>query len=217
MKDKGRNGSVGSNLTKSGYLERLEEREKHLALKAQSTFGIMGGGLLFIIFGFRYFYTVGGPDWLWAALCLLGTALMLIGFIYPAALRHVVIFYQKLGNLIGEFIFKIFLILVYLLFITPAGVLLRRRRGSAPFFTWIGEAPVAEEGWTPKIINIDAEEVSRTGKSRNMLIQPFHIIGFFIRYKHFFLLPALLILISVGLLMFFVASSTLAPLIYTLF
>lgn len=217
MKINAWNGSGGSILTKSGYLKRLEEREREQRLNGQAVFGVIGGGLLFAISGFKYFYLGGEIEQLWAALCFTGGILMLVGFFYPPALAPVLKVYFKIGNFIGNLFLSIVLSLIYFLVITPGGAIVKKVRGAAPFYSWDTTSPAPIEGWTPKIVQVEEKPVSRTSKNRYLLAQPFLVITYFIRYKNFVFIPVLLLLITIGLLMFFITTSTLAPLIYTLF
>lgn len=204
-------------MTKPGYLERLEARKRAERLNGQAVFGVIGGGLLFSIAGFKYFYLGGGSEQLWAALCFTGGVLMLAGFFYPPALAPVLKVYAKAGNFIGNLFLSIVLSAIYFLAITPGGALVKKLRGAAPFYSWDTTPPAPNEGWTPKIVQVEEKPVSRSSKYRYLLAQPVFIITYFIRYKNFVFIPVLLLLITIGLLMFFITTSTLAPLIYTLF
>jgi hypothetical protein len=217
MKPNAWNGWGGSTLTKPGYLERLEKRKGEQRLQAQAVFGVIGGGLLFSIAGFKYFYLGGGIEQLWAFLCLTGGVLILTGFFYPPALAPVLKVYLRLGNSIGSLILSILLILIYFLVITPGGAIVKKLRGTTPFYRWDTTPPEPIEGWSAKIIQVEEKPASRTSKKRYLLAQPILIITYFIRYKNFVFIPVLLLLITIGLLMFFITTSTLAPLIYTLF
>jgi hypothetical protein len=207
------NGWRGLNLTERvGYLERLAARKKRKVQKDRAAFGIMGGA-----FGFRYLYVVGGSDILWKILTIMGAKMLLLGIFCPAILSPLDRGYRAVANMIGYTVFRIVLILIYFVMIAPLGALVKRFRGSTPFYQWSEFPPEQAEGWTDKIIPEEADSLSTAPRSAHLLTQPLLVLAHFIRYQRFILLPVLLVLITVGLLMFFVASSTLAPFIYTLF
>jgi len=79
------------------------------------------------------------------------------------------------------------------------------------------EPPRELQGWIGKeTIVIDAD-LSRTGLRRYLLLQPIVVLGFFIRRGHILLVPVVILLMILGLILFFVQTSALAPFIYTLF
>ena len=59
----------------------------------------------------------------------------------------------------------------------------------------------------------DNNYIKKTGKFKNI----FKILGYFINKKQFILIPTLCILILLGFLLFFITSSIITPMIYTLF
>jgi len=217
MKASGLNGWKGSNLINPAYFKQLKERRWRKHQQDLAVFGIAGGGLLALFSGFRLFYINDNLEILWTILGVLGLALAVVGLIFPPALDRVLQVYRRAANGLGNILFKLLLAWVYALVITPVGWLIRHTSGSAPFYSWVGEAPQEIEGWTDKQVDDHTLSVAKEGKKRGTLLMPVDVFAAFIRYRRFVMLPVLVVLIALGVLMFFVSTSSLAPLIYTLF
>ena len=82
--------------------------------------------------------------------------------------------------------------------------------------TWDKAQPAGGlEGWHPKEVAFEVQ-VGRRGKpslARRFLT----VLQFFARRGHYIFLPTLIVLLALGVVLFFVKSSALAPFIYTLF
>jgi hypothetical protein len=84
-----------------------------------------------------------------------------------------------------------------------------------PFLPWPqGVAPAADTAWSGKTDR--ASELARA-TGRGAIGVGLSAFSFFWRQQSWFLLPALLVLVVLGMLFFFVQGSALAPMIYTLF
>jgi hypothetical protein len=117
---------------------------------------------------------------------------------------------SRLGNLISVVILSV----IYLVIFVPVGLIMQRR-GRAPFFSWQGAPPANLEGWHAKSLTV--ERASGGKKRRSLIGLGFAAFGYFGRRKAYVYLPALVILVVIGMLMFFAQTSALAPFIYTLF
>lgn len=208
-------GSGGSTLIDSGYLQRLRQRQDELMLKHRSVFGMVGGLLLVVIFGFKYLYMASPYEELWGYLVVVGLVLGTMGLAVPLWLGPVEAAFRSVAGVIGHAIMTVFITAMYYVAITPVGMLWGAVSGRAPFFAW-DEKPEGE-GWMPKEISEDEGQVHESAASRSLLWQPLLVVGYFINQGRWILIPAVILLISFGLLLFFVKSSSLAPFIYTLF
>jgi hypothetical protein len=206
-------------LSVGGYLQRLQERRDTAELKRVIVFGLVLGWLLVIVCGSKYLFVVGAKDALWKAGMWLGFVILGITVIVPSLLTVVEHAFKAVGEVLGKAIFAVLLGIIYFVLFTPVGLIMQRR-GVRPFHSW-KDLPRAEEieGWVPKEQVAAAPGAAATGTSRNLplIAQPFLVLGYFIRNGRYVFVPALVLMIVFGLVLFFVQSSALAPFIYTLF
>ena len=201
----------------ASYLGRLRERTAWLALKRQIVLGLVGGWLLLLIGGFRYYYALHATKPASIALLAAGGVLFGMGLLWPQGLAPVERGVRAGTGWIGKTILMAFLSLTYFVVITPVGFVWRATRGTHPFYTWKTVPPSGMEGWVPKSVVDDARDASAEAGVRRLATQPFFVIGYFVRNGHFMLLPVVVFLLIAGLVLYFVKSSALAPFIYTLF
>lgn len=204
-------------MTKFSYLQRLKQR-KHLAqLKEQIVFGLTLGWLMTLVGGFHYLFVINTHDNLWEVLLYIGIGLIAISIILPSAISLFQNFLQKLTEKIGEKIFILILLASYFLFILPIGVLLRRQKTNNSFYAWQDKFMDQVEGWIQWENREDIQPLQPGAKKRPLMLQLAWVIAYFIRNGHYLLIPVLVLLLVLGLIMFFVKASALAPFIYTLF
>lgn len=185
------------------------------ALRRDIIFGLVISGILLTLGLWRYLFVIGVDDRLWGSVAGVGAAGLLLTIAFPSAWSLPRAILSALIQRIGAVLFALLLTVVYLLVITPFGSLQRLARGAEPIYEWSGRPTTQMEGWRSKEILF---EHSHGRHSMKNLARGFlDVLDFFIRRGHFLILPALLILVSLGLVLFFVKSSALAPLIYTLF
>ena len=203
--------------TPSGYLLRLRERTAFMALKRQIVLGLVGGWLLLLLGGFRWFYVATARSGTSLALVIAGAVLFVLGLLRPRALAGLERGIRAATGWIGRTVLMVFLSVTYFLLITPVGVVWRALRGSDPFYGWTREAPSGMQGWVPKSVVDDPRSASSEAAMRGLSSQLFIVVGYFIRNGHFVLVPVVVFLLLAGLVLFFVKSSALAPFLYTLF
>jgi len=89
-----------------------------------------------------------------------------------------------------------------------------RRRSKEAFIEWESSASSRRPAWTPKEVTADSGvRFQRRYLAHSLMMVMLH----FQRRKLYFLLPFLAIVLALGLALFFVKGSALAPFIYTLF
>lgn len=118
---------------------------------------------------------------------------------------------------IGEVLFSLILILSYFLLILPVGILLRKLQKSTSFYTWTHERLPKVGGWTDWRSQESIKTFQQGAKKRPLLLQLAWVVAYFFRRGHYLLLPVLVLLLVLGLILFFIKASALAPFIYTLF
>lgn len=200
-----------------GYLQRRHQREAWISLKQQIGFGYIVSGFLFIFGGLKaaIVFTLNDPVWL--TMMWIGAAGILVTLVFPSAWALPERMFRKLAGFIGHVVFSILLTALYIIFFLPVGIVLRGFRGRDPIYAWREEPPGKREGWHAKVVDTVGDTHSATQNVRHTLLQPFFVLTFFIQRGQYLIIPALILMLALGLLLFFVQTSPLAPMIYTLF
>jgi hypothetical protein len=213
-----KNGWGDSTLTESrGYLDRRAEREAWIRLKQQIGFGYIIFGFLFLLGGLKVAITLTTRDPIWLAMMWIGLVGIVVTLVFPSAWIVPERLYRRLAGFIGHVVFSILLTALYFILFLPVGLGLRWVRGLDPIRTWRENPPAGATRWHEKVVETIGGEGVSAGKVRHTLVQPFIIITFFIQRGQYFIIPALILMLALGLLLFFVQTSPLAPMIYTLF
>lgn len=199
----------------SSYLERRAARVALERLKREIIFGMVVSLLLLGIGTWRYFVVVGASEAFWSAIAALGAAGLIIALVLPWLWQAPETVLTGIIRRVGGALFAVLLALVYALLVVPVGFALRRMKGTDPIYVWDGDVPARMEGWRVKdvLFEVNVEVQSKPSLFRRFL----GVLQFFARRGHVLFLPMLVILIALGMVLFFVKSSALAPLIYTLF
>jgi hypothetical protein len=127
--------------------------------------------------------------------------------------------WMGLAHLQGRLVMNVLLTIVYFTLIWPLGAIERQRRGgSHPFHRW-NFAPTARSvGWeefTQSMTSDNSNPVTSSG-SRSLIRLFVETLTFFVRRGHYLLIPVLVALLLLGLILFFIQTSVLAPFIYTI-
>ena len=206
-------------LTRSRYLRRLDERRETDEVRQLTNFGLTIGWLFTLLGGFCWFCVISQIDWFWRGMMTTGLLLLCLGTVLPQSLYWPRRLWMGLAHLQGRLVMTVLLTVVYFVLISPLGWWERRRRGGAhPFQSWDETAPTLTTGWealpqtSPDSI---ASDPQRTG-SRSLIALFAETLTFFAERGHYMLLPVLLFLLLLGLILFFVQTSALAPFIYTI-
>ncbi len=200
---------------RSRYLKRLALRREAVAIRRQTVYGLVMGWIFLLVPGFVYFCVPSRLDWLWAALMAIGGLHLAAAVVLPQALDWPERAWIGLARWQGWLVMTVLLTIVYFGMIWPAaGVSRRKTRG---FVSWVGEPPPLESAWEPiESMELAAEDAERE-RYRSLPVLLASVVGFFIRRGNYVLLPILILLIVLGLALYFAQSSALAPFIYTLF
>jgi hypothetical protein len=200
---------------RSGYLQNLALRREALAIRQQTVYGLVMGWFLTLVAGFLFYCVRGGLDWLWGALLLIGLMHLAFAAALPQALAWPERLWMAVARWQGWLVMTILLTMVYYLLIWPAARLSRRRiRG---FGSWDEQPPISTTAWEPiDLAGADAP-LAAASRYRSLPLLLASVIGFFFRRGNYILLPILILLLVLGLALYFVQSSALAPFIYTLF
>ena len=201
------------------YLRRLSERRETEEIRQLTSFGLTIGWLFTLLGGFCWFCVISQIDWCWQSMMLGGLVLLFFGTLLPQALYWPHRVWMSLAHLQGRLVMTILLTAFYFTLITPLGWWERRRhRGSHPFYSWNDLPPRIVSGWEDLSTTAPLESPTsfRRQKSRSLISLFVETLAFFARRGHYLLLPVLVLLLILGLILFFVQTSALAPFIYTI-
>ena len=184
-----------------------------------TNFGLTIGWLFTLLGGFCWFCVISRIDWFWCGLMFVGLGLLMAGTVMPQALYWPHRCWMGLAHLQGRIVMTVLLTVVYFALISPLGAWERRRqKGSHPFHTWDKTPPPLMTGW--EAIQESALETiavrQQVSRSRSLISLLSETLIFFAERGHYLLLPVLLFLLLLGLVLFFVQTSALAPFIYTI-
>lgn len=199
------------------YMRRRRARQAVEELKRQIVFGLVIGWLMTLIGWFRYEYVPNVNDSLWLAVMWTGVGILVAAVVAPGMLNWPERLWMGVARFVGKIVFTGLLAILYFVMVTPIGLLMRALSGSDPFYAWKGSAPSGMEGWVRKDLPGEIRSSRISGRKRLLLLEPIRVFSYFVRQGHYLVLPLLVIVLVLGLLLFFVQSSALAPLIYTLF
>lgn len=201
------------------YLEAKKHRDEYTETKGETLFGLFFGFLLFLA-GIFNNLPIFGSNMRNAVLCIVilssGLLLMVIGVAVPSALKWPYKGFVILTKAIGNTVFFVVLTVVYSVFILPVGIFWRRSRNAHHFFEW----KKGYNGPNSTFLSFrDKDKAPVSEKQRHPFIRTIvDIFGTFVANKRISLVPVLVILVLLGLLLFFVSTSTVFNFfIYTLF
>jgi hypothetical protein len=199
----------------SAYLHSLALRRQAEAIRRQSAYGLVMGWILTLVAGFIYYCVPSRLDWLWAVLIGVGLLHLAAAVVLPQALAWPERVWMAVARWQGWLVMLILLTVVYFVLLWPAGRLRRRREEG--FIAWEDQPPAATFGWRPIDLAETDSGPATQARRRGLPLLLVRVIAFFFRRGNYVLLPILILLLVLGLILYFVQSSALAPFIYTLF
>jgi len=185
------------------YLERKAQNDANELEKNQTIFGLMAGAILMLV-GFLAWLAVTPSIWSVLLLCAigLGAVLFLLSVAAPALLKYPYKGFRAWGNFMGKVIFTLVLAVVYVLFVFPVGLMLRRK----------AQAPSPSSQFRP----ISQENIPSAAKSSYFGVMQ-KLLSLFMLSKQYMMIPVLILLALLGLLFFFVTSNVVLAFVYTIF
>lgn len=199
----------------NSYLQRRNARVALDRLRREIIFGMVISSMMLGAGAWQYFIVVGVNDSLWAAVAALGLLGLLITLVLPWLWRGPEAGLTAVMRRIGGALFAMLLALIYALLVFPVGWVRRYVHGADPIYAWGSELPRRMEGWHTKEVLFELNVGAMSNPS--FLRRFVNVLQFFARRGHYVFLPVLVILLALGIVLFFVQTSALAPLIYTLF
>jgi hypothetical protein len=193
----------------------VAEISEALAIRQFIAYGLVMGWILTLVAGFLFFCVPSRLDPLWCSLLIIGLVHLVAAVVVPQALAWPERAWMTVARWQGWLVMTTLLTIVYFTLIWPAGYMSRRRTHG--FVAWDDQPPSSTTVWEP----IDLEETDSASvagsRYRSLPLLLAGVIAFFFRRGNYILLPILILLIVLGLVLYFVQSSALAPFIYTLF
>lgn len=192
------------------FSEITEKKEEKRKINSASLFGLFSGAVLFFSFGYRFLYETGWRMRFSLMLCLTGAVLFILGGFFPDLLIKPFELFNKVFKTAGKYLLRALMLPVYLIFsLTSVFV----RRSVKKKYSFYGEnvfSDIKPEYEPYKDIRFDNGRFTTVGIINN-------IISFFVTNGMTVLLPVILILLIVGIVFFFLSTSSVFSFIYTLF
>lgn len=196
------------------YLEKKEYSDAMEELKNETIFGLMGGIILMAVGVLNWLSAAKPWDVIFICVFFLGLAFLLLGVAAPSLLKYPYKAFRLWGNAVGKAVFAVLLAVLYFPLIFPVGLFLRRKRETQGYFAWKQAQPEPRSAFSD-IARADGAAASpRRASYWGILYQLFSGL---ITNRKFILIPAVVILVIVGLILFFVSSNVMTAFIYTLF
>jgi len=199
---------------RGAYLAALARRREAEAIRRQIAYGLIVGWVLTLVGGFFCYCLATRATWIWGGLMVVGLLHLGLAVVLPQALAGPERVWSAIAHWQGKLLMSILLTVTYFGLLWPASRL--RRRKEADFCSWQDRPPDSPSVWRA-LDAIDVEPAETGGRQRSLPLLLANVVAFFIRRRQYILLPILILLLILGLGLFFVQSSALAPFIYTLF
>jgi len=196
------------------YIERKKQRDALEEQKNHIIFGLMGGVILAALGVFRWLSATGIWELLYPLIAGIGLLFILLAIVVPIALKYPYKAFRFFGNCVGKAIFAVILTILYIVIIFPVGLLLRRKREAQGYFAWDQAQP------KPRSMFAELEQAQdRASKSKKAtyLGIVLNLFSGLLTNRKYILIPAVVILVIVGLILFFVSSNVVTAFIYTFF
>lgn len=205
----------GGQPVRSRYLQQLALRRESDEVRRLIGYGLTLGWILTLVAGFLFFCVKSRFDWLWCGLMWVGIAHLVAAVMLPQVLVWPERIWMTIARWQGHIVMTVLLTTVYYTLLLPAGRLLPRyKRG---FWHWSEQPPEMATAWQPIDLAGEESPATASARSRSLPMLLAGVIGFFFRRGNYVLLPILILLIVLGLVLFVVQNSVLAPFIYPLF
>jgi uncharacterized protein DUF5989 len=195
------------------YLAALARRREAAAIRRQIGYGLVVGWVLTLVCGFFFYCLASRAAWVWGALMVVGLIQLGLAVVLPQVLAWPERVWSAIAQWQGKLVMGLLLTIVYFGLLWPAR---RLRQVPSEFHSWDEQPPESATAWQPLPAE-EAEDAAAQNRQRSLPVLLAAVVAFFIRRKQYVLLPILILLLILGLALFFVQSSAIAPFIYTLF
>ncbi len=185
------------------YLINRDKRLKKEESKNNFIFGIILGLIIFYLSVVKFFSSVDTTyDKIEVLFMMLGLLISAVVTIYPNIINRFYIIVRKVFGKIGKILLGIILLVIYLVLVMPIG-----------FLMTIKDKIFIKEIGTSFCSYNSSNSLNYKSRTRRLI----NVISMFIDEKYILMLPLIIILIILGIVLFFSQTSVIAPFVYTLF
>lgn len=188
------------------YINHVKHRKNKNEYKNICFFGYGFGTFISLLFSLKYFMNVDNLyyDKFYIMGIICGEVILILTVFSPFILKYPQKIVNGFINILFYILFDLLLTIIYLICITPIGLLLRlkKKKDSYKITNFVDKKNILDPNLTI---------------SYNKFYQLCQIIQIFLKGGYFLLLPSIIIIIITGLLFLFLQSNVVAPFIYSLF
>ena len=193
------------------YMKKRKLRIDEKKVEDSSLFGLMSVIILILISFLRWIVTYSNMAYLWEISGAIGILLFMAGALVPQSITWFYNGMRCIGNKLGNIIFSVLLFIVYGIFVVPISFIMKNRKNNYSYILWDDEYKGEENScFSPWKEKKKVEAKGIRGVS-------FGLIQYMILNRKFIFIPVVVVLLMIGIVLFFVSSSVFAPFIYTLF
>ena len=192
-----------------GQWRRNENRKKEV--NEASWFGLISGLIIMAVCGLQAICSDGFLKLLFAILATIGLILFLLGGFNAPMLIPLAKSFRKAANFIGTWILRIILLPIYLILFIFSVFGKKSTSEKYEFYSWDDSGNVPDTSFLPY-------EHIQSKSHRSALLGTLNSIFFvFAKNKQYILIPLVILLLILGLVFFFLSSSSVFAFVYTLF
>lgn len=181
------------------YINSLNKKEIRKKKWSEFYFGIIYGLVLLFISIFRLIIDANiKNDKFYFVLLTLSIIDFGVLTFFPRGLFYIKKFVSSFGKVLSRIIISIMLIIIYIIWFIPASIIYYVRRKNV-------NTTLKEKN--TNVIKVD---------NNNIVLQIKNIFSYFLSEDNWYLLPLIVVLVVIGLVLFFAQSSAITPLIYPL-
>ncbi len=199
----------------NSYINKINQKKEKENLRQAILFGQGTGVVILIIAGLKFLDIISPQtELILKCLMIIGVILIITGIVFPYVLYYPSKWFKKIINKFFLAILLCILTIVYLLLLVPIGLITRKKWAQQyGFFSWNQQRnDIKWKGFSNR-----ENRIKNNSKRQNRISAIMATIGYFVERKNFILIPLLCMLLLISLLFFFVTSSIVTPMIYTLF
>lgn len=192
-----------------GQWRRNENRKKEV--NEASWFGLLAGLILTAVFGLRAICSTGLLKTIFMIPTVIGFVLFLLGGFNAPMLIPLSKSFRKAASFVGTFLLRVILLPIYLILFVFSLFGKKRIAKKYEFYSWNSSDSAPEASFLPY-------EHILSKPHRSALLGTLNSIFFvFAKNKQYILIPLVIILLMLGLVFFFLSSSSVFGFVYTLF
>lgn len=192
------------------FKEQYEHTIKVRKANENSWFGIIFGIIISAFSAYQSLCTIGIVSVLFNVLAAMGLIMIILGSFFPASLSVFIKIARKTGAVLGNIVLKIMIIPVYFLMALVNVITNKRYSEKFEFARWDNSEKYESS------FNDHIELKHKSGRFITVDIIN-SIIDFFVVNKTFIIIPIVVLLLILGLIVFFASSNVVFSFVYTLF